>query len=97
MFKLGVKVIWSGNHNTTLVPLIKEGTITRVGKETVWLDHQHKAEDQVYASFLWPDTPECRAFLEESLAKRKEYKAWEDDYMKRTFELNNKLIREGAK
>lgn len=96
-FKVGTKVIFQGNHNDTLVPMIKEGTITKVGRDTVWLDHAHKAEDQVYAAFLYPDNPDCRHFLQSGIDLQKKIKQMQDEWMAYTYQFNNDLVRKGLK
>jgi hypothetical protein len=96
-FKIGTRVVFQGNHNSTLVPMIKEGLITKVGKDTVWLDNAHKSEDQVYAAFLYPDTPECRAFLQAQLDLRARIKQMEDEFMVYTYQFNNELVRKDLK
>ncbi len=96
-FKIGTKVIFRGNDNETLQPLIKSGTVTKVGRDTVWLDNAHKVEDQVFAAFLYPDTLECRAFLEEGITLTQKHKQEEAEYMAKTYQLNNELVRKGEK
>lgn len=96
-FKINTRVVFQGSHNSTLVPMIKEGVITRVGTRSVWLDHNHKPEDQVYAAFLYPDTPECREFLQAGIDLRTKIKKMEDEFMAYTYQFNNELIRKGLK
>lgn len=96
-FKVGTKIVYRGNDNDTLKPILKRGTITKIGRDTVWLDNAHKPEDQVYAVFLYPDTPECVQFLETGILMTERHKAEEDEYMKATYEFNNDLIRKGLK
>lgn len=97
MFKIGTKVIFRGNHNETLKPMIKSGTVTKIGKDTVWLDYAHKSEDQVYAAFLYPDNDVCREFLERGIAITLRHKAEDTAYMSETYALNNALVRDGLK
>lgn len=97
MFALNTPVIFIGNNNETLTPEIKSGVITRVGKDTVWLDNKHKPEDQVYAAFLYPDTPECRKFLQDSVDLILRHKKEQADFMARTYQFNNELVRKGLK
>lgn len=98
MFKIGQKVIWTNiHHDNPSLLVICEGTVTKVGKDTMWLDHKHKAEDQLYASFAYPDTPESRAHLQGLVDHKAAMYEWDKNYMVRTFQLNNKYIREGSK
>ena len=96
-FKINTRVVFQGNNNSTLVPMIKEGLITKVGRDTVWLDGAHKPEDQVYAAFLYPDTPECREFLQAQIDLRAKIKKMEDEFMVYTYQFNNELVRKGLK
>jgi hypothetical protein len=96
MFKVGQNIIYS-NSTDDGIRSIKTGKVTKVGKDTVWLDGKTKAEDQVYAAFLWPDIEETRTFLQEWCDKTNEYKTWEDDWQKRMYQLNNKLILESKR
>lgn len=96
-FKINTRVVFQGNNNSTLVPMIKEGLITKVGRDTVWLDGAHKPADQVYAALLYPDTPECREFLQAQIDLRKRIKQMEDEFMAYTYQFNNELVRKGLK
>jgi hypothetical protein len=96
-FKVNTAVVFLGNHNSTLVPVIKSGTITKVGRDTVWLDNAHKPEDQVFAAFLYPDTPECRQFLQAQIDLRAKIRKMEDEFMAYTYQFNNELVRKGLK
>lgn len=94
MMKIGTAIVWHGSTNNN-IPCIRGGTITKVGRETYWIDNQHKAEDQIYAAYCFPDTPEVRTHLQSLIDHREEEKAWNNDYMGKTYELRNKFIREG--
>lgn len=97
MFKVGQKIIFQQNHPDTLVPQVVAGTVTKVGKDTVWLDNAYKAEDQVYAAFIYPDTPECRQFIADGIALNLRHKQEQDERMKLTYQFNNELVRQGLK
>lgn len=97
MFKLHTAVIYRGNNNHTLIPEIKSGVITKVGRDTVWLDNAHKSEDQVYAAFLYPDTPECRAFLQAGIDLSLKHQAEQTTRMTEEYQFNNALVRAGLK
>ena len=98
MIALNTAVIYLGNRNTDVsVQEIKSGTVTKIGKAAVWLDHQHKSEDQLYTAFVWPDTEETRALLNDILAMSARHKTESLDMLSRELELSNKLIREGVK
>jgi hypothetical protein len=96
-FKLNDKIVYRGNDNDTLHPILKRGTVTKLGKDTVWLDNHHKPEDQVYSAFLYPDSPESVAFLEEGIALTLRHKAEDAEYMTKTYKFNNELVRKGLK
>ena len=97
MFKIGANVIFRGNDNQTLDPVIKRGTITKLGKDTVWLDNAHKPEDQVYTAYLFPDIPECVKLLQDGIDMDLRHKKEKDDYMTDLFKMNNHLIRTGQR
>lgn len=96
MFKIGQQVIFIDSSDVAK-PELKGGTVTRVGKDTVWLDNQHKAEDQMYAAFLWPDNEVCRGHLQATLDMKRRHKEEDDLMFKRTLILNNEMIKEGLK
>lgn len=98
MFKIGQQVIFIGNNNNDVTKQeLKGGKITRVGKDTVWLDNQHKAEDQMYAAFLWPDNEVCRGHLQAMLDMRRRHTEENDLMFERTLILGNEMIKEGLK
>ncbi len=96
-FKLGQKVIWLGNDNQTLVSVIKSGTVTKTGKDTVWVDNQHKSEDCLLSAFLWPDLPLARELCERVLQTKARHEAEETALLKEQFELTNFFSKEGLK
>ena len=96
-FAIGTKIIFRGNNNQTLAPIIKEGIITKIHKDLAWIDNAHKMEDCLYTAFLYPDTEESRAFLMEGIELTLRHKKEEDAYMKKTYQFNNELIRKGMK
>lgn len=96
-FKIGTRVIFRGSNGDLTNPGIKSGTITKIGRDTVWLDHAHKSEDQVYATFLYPDTTESHALLQEGIDLTNRQKKEQDEYMKKVYEFNNSLVRAGLK
>lgn len=96
MFTIGQKVL--SRTNTLGKDEIASHTVTRVnGRDECWCDGAHKAEDCWLAAFLYPDTDECRAFLEDGIAMTARHKAEDAEYMTRTYQLNNALIRAGLK
>lgn len=97
MFKLNTKIIWQANDNDSLMPTLKSGTVTKVGKDVVWVDNAHKPEDCIYAAFCYPDTEECRAHIMECVNRARIRKEEDRDYMTRTYQLNNKLVLAGEK
>lgn len=97
MFKLGQKVIWNGNDNHTLSRVIKSGVVTKVGKDTVWVDSQHKPEDQIYAAFCYPDIPECRQLCQDVIDTATRHDAENKKLLTRQLKLSNEMVRQGLK
>lgn len=98
-FALHQKVIWIAN-DPDLHPMrkrIMEGTVSRLGRDTVYVNGHHKAEDQLYAAFVWPDLPGPRKLCEDILDMEARHKAEGEDMLKRTLEMNNLCVREGMK
>ena len=96
-FPIGTKIIFQGYDNQTRALMIKAGIITKTSKDLAWIDNAHKMEDCIYAAFLYPDTEESRAFLTEGIELTLRHKKEEDEYMKKTYQFNNELIRKGMK
>ena len=94
-FKIGTEIIYRDTDGINTI--IKSGTITRIGKDTVWLNNKHKPEDQVYSAFLYPNTEECKAFLQRGIDMSTRHKLEEAEYMTETYKLNNDLVRKGLK
>jgi hypothetical protein len=94
MMTIGTKIIWRGTKDT-LLPCIREGTITKVGKDTYYVDNQHKVEDQIYAAYCFPDTQETQQYLHKAIVREAENKQWEKEYMAGLYQLRNRLINEG--
>jgi hypothetical protein len=98
MFKIDQQVIFLGNNNNDVSKQeIKGGKITRVGRDTVWLDHQHRPEDQVFAVYLWPDNERCRLHLQATLDMQARHKQEQAEHMTMTYMLNNEMIKAGLK
>ena len=97
MFALNTSIIWLGNNNETFQSEIKTGVVTKIGRDTIWVNHQHKAEDQIYAAFCYPDIVMCREYLNRIIEIKARHKKEEDELMKETFKLNNELVKLGLK
>jgi hypothetical protein len=98
MFKVGQKVIFTGHDNDDISKtVIKSGTVSKVGRDTVWLEGRYKAEDQVYSAFLYPDIPECRQLLEGIVSMGERHKKEGDEMTSAVYKMNNDLIRRGLK
>ena len=103
MMKLNTKVIWlAASPADNMQQVIHSGVITRIGSTsgstaTVYVNHAHKAEDQLYAAFIWPDIPECRTLLEDILALAAKHKAESGAMLSRQYEMLNELTRKGLK
>lgn len=87
---MGMKVIWlqtsMANCNEQI---IAEGTITKMAKDTLWVDSKHKGEDCLYAAFAWPDTSETRTHLQADLDMAKRHKQERTEFLSKTFKLAN--------
>lgn len=102
-FTIGTKIvriasIYEGSKETEV---IVHETVTKVGKssgtECIWVNHQHKHEDCLYAVYAYPDIPECVEFLERILALKAKHKEESNALMSDTYKLNNKLVLAGLK
>jgi hypothetical protein len=103
MMKLNTKVIWlASSLIDNMQQTIHEGVITKIGftsgsTATIYVNHAHKAEDQLYAAFIWPDLPETRILLEDILALAAKHKAESGAMLSRQYELLNELTRKRLK
>lgn len=96
MMAVGTKIVWSRHDNEDVTKMvIVRGTITKVGRDTYYVDNHHKAEDQIYAAFCLPETDESVALLQDMVDEQARHKAYEQTNLKRFFELRNKYVREG--
>lgn len=87
MFKIGDIVL--------LVPSLeslemREGTITRIKGELIYIDNKHKPEDCIYPHFLWPI--KAKEQLIKVIATRIHLKKEYDDSMKLVYQLRNDII-----
>ena len=103
MFKIGQKVIWIA-YDPGVIPMEKkifEGEITKIGtsgvEASIYVDNHHKAEDQLYTAFVWPDIPETRQLLQEILDQTKRHKEEEKALATRMLQLSNEMVRRGLK
>lgn len=101
-FKVGDKIIrldrrFVGGEEKEL---IVTNTVTKVRHQTIhmmWVDHHHKEEDCLYQVYAYPDIPESRQFLQDKLDLNARHKKEQAEFMSRTYEFNNELIRKGLK
>lgn len=97
MMPIGTKIIWlQTSVEDSSLRIVAEGTITKVGKETYWVDNKHKAEDQVYQAFCLPDREDTRAWCESQIEVTARHKRENDAIAIAFYKLRNKLINEGA-
>lgn len=97
MFKVGDKVICTRTE-LCKIGVIEEHTVSKIStKDYCWCDNAHKQEDCWLAAFLYPDTPECREFLQKGIDMAERHKKEENEYMTETYQFNNKLVRAGLK
>ena len=92
--KLGTAIIWSNLRceGSKEIQIIDSGTITKIGGTgTYYTNGNHRAEDQIYAAYCYPDTPECRAHLQTLIDHEAAEYRWNIDYRTATFKLRNKL------
>lgn len=96
MMAVGTKIVWTRHDNDDVTKMIiARGTITRVGRDTYYVDNHHKAEDQIYAAFCLPETEESLALLQDMVDEQARHKAFEQANMARMYQLRNKYVREG--
>jgi len=97
MFKIGQKIIFLDTNHVTRKSQIKEATVTKVGKEAIWLDNEHRGVDQVLPAFCFPDVPDCRELLTEHLSMTARHKKEESEAMRKLYQLNNEMVKLGLK
>lgn len=96
MMAVGTKIVWQRHANDDVTKrVIVRGTITRVGRDTYYVDNCHKPEDQVYAAYCLPETDESVAVLQAFVDEEARHQAAERELMGRLYELRNKYVREG--
>lgn len=94
--QIGSKVIYLGtswDNGNDGNQILKSGTITKLGKDVVWLDHQHKSEDCLYSAFMYPDVPICREHLQAILDMIARHKQEQGDMQSKTYKLKNAIAR----
>jgi hypothetical protein len=99
MFSVGTKVILLTTEEDSLQQVLEEGVITRVSTngDIVWLDNPPSPKGCRYNAFIFPDIPECRKLLEDTLEMQAKHKAESDALYVRQVQLNNALIHNGLK
>ena len=96
MFTIGTKIIYLDATDSSKTPTTKEGVVTKiVDKQTVQLDGSK--DSYCFAAFLYPDTLECRDFLADNTAMIMRHKQEQSEFMTRTYQFNNELIKSGKK
>lgn len=96
MLKIGAKVIWM-NSAEAGKKVISEGTVTKTGRDTIWVDHQHKPEDCLYAAFAFPDNEVCRKLLEDTIEMGYRHDKESKDMLTRQIQTANEMVRQGLK
>lgn len=95
-FKIGAKVIWIEQRDNG-DSYIVEGTVTKLGKDTVYVDNKHKSEDQRYAAFMWPALAGPKKLLEDTVEMKLRHKKESEEMYIRSIEMNNMCVRNGDK
>lgn len=67
---------------------IREGTLTKVGKELVFVDHHHAPEDCIFRHFVFPY--EAKENIEAILKERRMLSEALDKSMTLVYQLGNK-------
>lgn len=93
--KLGTKIIWLRTAASLSGKEIAEGTITRVGKDTYYVDNAHKWEDQIYAAYVLPDSDKARRTLQNFIDEEARHNLEDKANMACLYQLRNELIRKG--
>ena len=86
--QLGDSIIWT---NDLSVPEVREGTVTKLGKDICWVDNQHKPEDCIYQAFTWPSR--VKVELLAIMSERQRLKSDYDNSMAMVYQLQNKIAR----
>ena len=99
MYSIGKKVVYVASDWSIGVEhrVIKHCVVTKAGKGSIWVDNAHRPEDCLYAVYAYPDEPDCVAFLEEQQAMVARHKKENDEFLAKTYEFNNQLVRDGRK
>lgn len=87
--QIGDKIIWTGSLDTDAG--IKEGIVTKIHKDTCWVDNYHKPEDCIYVAYTWPIT--AKQQLIAILIERRMLKKAFDDSIQLLYQLRNKVSR----
>lgn len=94
MFKPNQKVIWLITDVDPRKSQIASGIVKTSGKYETYIQGQ---EYPYMSAFLYPDTPECQKHLQAGMDMNKRHKEEENEYMCKTYQLNNQLVRDGFK
>jgi hypothetical protein len=96
MMTIGTKIVWlQTSLEDTTKQIIAEGTITRIGWDTYYVDHHHKAEGQIYAAYCLPDTEKSRRTLQNFIDEAARHKQADNDNSAVLYQLRNEYIRTG--
>lgn len=92
--KIGQLVIWlrtSAKDGTTQE--IVKGVVTKLGKDVMWVDNQHKSEDCLYSAFAYPAHPDCSLLLNTILLTKARHKQEDLDLLTEQLEMKNRIAR----
>lgn len=85
---LGDEIVYG---NLDDVDHMRTGRVTKMSKELIWVDKQHRAEDCISLCYVWPI--EAKDELFEIIRKRVELRKAYDDSMSLIYNLRNKIAR----
>lgn len=89
MFQIGDQIIYFWELDNP--ELYKEGTVTAIKKDLLWIDNQHKLEACIYTAYCWPARVKDQLIkiLKERARLKKDY----EDSIKLVYQLRNTLSR----
>lgn len=94
-FKPGAQVIWVDADVDPKKSSISYGTVSKIiGQYEVQLEGDKYPR---FSAFMYPHTNECFVHLNEQLALAIRHSEEQDAFMKKTYMLNNELVRQGLK
>ena len=83
--KIGDTIIWCSNYEAGP---IRKGVVSKITPNFVWVDGNHKCEDNIYKEFCWP--AEAKEDLKAIIEHRARLKRQFDESMALVYQLRDK-------